>query len=278
MKIYVVSLPDSNIRREHIQQTFNAQNILFQFFDAVKPSKTLDNAINRLIPALKYQSLLSDVEKACFMSHIILWEQAIKEKLSYIAVFEDDILLGNNADRFLTVDNWISERMPIGSTFIIRLETIFMPVNVKPSNIPDYQHRSFLLLDSEHWGTAGYIISLSAMQFFLQKFIGLSPEQIRPIDWMMFSDFFDKENMPVYQINPAICAQELHYSLFHHQNSLLGSMLEIERRENQNKHSKRESPTFKQRLIKIITKVNREKAKRKKREEEMRGKVIISLK
>ncbi|MBZ5717971.1 glycosyltransferase family 25 protein, partial [Haemophilus influenzae] len=110
-----------------------------------------------------------------------------------------------------------------------------MHVLTSPSGVADYCGRAFPLLESEHWGTAGYIISKKAIRFFLQHFVMLQPEQIKPIDLMMFSDFFDKEGMPVYQVNPALCTQELHYAKFLSKNSMLGSDLEKDR-EQERRH------------------------------------------
>nr|WP_260223428.1 glycosyltransferase family 25 protein [Neisseria meningitidis] len=241
----------------------------FQFFDALMPSEELEQAMGELVPGLVRHNLLSGVEKACFMSHVVLWKQALDEGLPYIAVFEDDVLLGKDAEKFLAEDAWLKERFDPDSAFIVRLETMFMHVLTSPSGVADYCGRAFPLLESEHWGTAGYIISKKAIRFFLQHFVMLQPEQIKPIDLMMFSDFFDKEGMPVYQVSPALCAQELHYAKFHDQNSALGSLIEHDRLLNR-KQQRRDSPanTFKRRLIRALTKISREREKRRQRREQ----------
>ncbi|HGJ9820478.1 TPA: glycosyltransferase family 25 protein, partial [Neisseria gonorrhoeae] len=110
---------------------------------------------------------LSGVEKACFMSHAVLWKQALDEGVPYIAVFEDDVLLGEGAGQFLAEDTWLQERFDPDSAFVVRLETMFMHVLTSPSGVADYGGRAFPLLESEHCGTAGYIISRKAMRFFL---------------------------------------------------------------------------------------------------------------
>ncbi|MDD0708854.1 glycosyltransferase family 25 protein, partial [Shigella sonnei] len=83
---------------------------------------------------------------------------------------------------------------------------------VRPDKVLNYENRSFPLLESEHCGTAGYIISREAMRFFLDRFAVLPAERIKAVDLMMFTYFFDKEGMPVYQVSPALCTQELHYA------------------------------------------------------------------
>ncbi|HGG8568030.1 TPA: glycosyltransferase family 25 protein [Neisseria meningitidis] len=259
MQNHVISLASAAERRAHIAATFGRHGIPFQFFDALMPSEALEQAMGELVPGLVRHNLLSGVEKACFMSHAVLWKQALDEGLPYIAVFEDDVLLGEGAEQFLAEDAWLKERFDPDSAFIVRLETMFMHVLTSPSGVADYGGRAFPLLESEHWGTAGYIISKKAMRFFLQHFAMLQPEQIKPIDLMMFSDFFDKEGMPVYQVSPALCAQELHYTKFHNKSSVLGSLLEDERSKiPKQKHKDR---TLKERLIHALTKISREKKK-----------------
>ncbi|HGO8298265.1 TPA: glycosyltransferase family 25 protein, partial [Neisseria meningitidis] len=154
---------------------------------------------------------------------------------------------------------WLEERFDKDSAFIVRLETMFMHVLTSPSGVADYCGRAFPLLESEHWGTAGYIISKKTMRFFLQHFAMLQPEQIKPIDLMMFSDFFDKEGVLVYQVSPALCAQELHYTKFHNKSSALGSLLEDKRSKIQKQTHK--DRTLKERLIHALTKISREKKK-----------------
>ncbi|ELL23604.1 glycosyltransferase 25 family protein, partial [Neisseria meningitidis 2001212] len=206
----------------------------------------------------------------------VLWKQALDEGLPYIAVFEDDVLLGEGAEKFLAEDAWLQERFDPDSAFIVRLETMFMHVLTSPSGVADYCGRAFPLLESEHWGTAGYIISRKAMWFFLDRFAALPSEGLHPVDWMMFGNPDDRERMPVCQLNPALCAQELHYAKFHDQNSALGSLIEHDRCLN-SKQQRRDSPanTFKHRLIRALTKISREREKRRQRREQLIGKIIV---
>ncbi|EMT7194673.1 glycosyltransferase family 25 protein, partial [Neisseria gonorrhoeae] len=72
-----------------------------------------------------------------------------------------------DAEKFLAEDTWLEERFDKDSAFIVRLETMFAKVIVRPDKVLNYENRSFPLLESEHCGTAGYIISREAMRFFL---------------------------------------------------------------------------------------------------------------
>ena len=264
MKTYVISIVSAKRRRAHITQIFNKKNITFLFFDAIEPSEILNKAIAEFVPSLKYQQFLSEVEKACFMSHIMLWKQAISEDLPYIAVFEDDVLLGENIGEFLHGDNWLTERTTENSAFIIRLETLLIPVNIRRSNIPIYQNREFHLLLSPHGGAAGYIISREAINFILKDLSDRPAEQIQPIDLMIFGEYLGRQNINIFQVTPGICIQELNFSQEQHKKSLLGSQLEEQRRKNQVIYKKKykKHRSLKQRLSRALSKINREKRKR----------------
>ncbi|HEZ4032402.1 TPA: glycosyltransferase family 25 protein [Neisseria meningitidis] len=280
MQNHVISLASAAERRAHITDTFGVRGIPFQFFDALMPSERLEQVMAELVPGLSAHPYLSGVEKACFMSHAVLWKQALDEGLPYITVFEDDVLLGEGAEKFLAEDAWLQERFDPDSAFIVRLETMFMHVLTSPSGVADYGGRAFPLLESEHWGTAGYIISKKAIRFFLERFAVLPAEWIKAVDWMMFTYFFDKEGMPVYQVNPALCTQELHYAKFLSKNSMLGSDLEKDR-EQERRHRRSLKVMFD--LKRALGKFGREKKKRMERQrqaelEKAYGRRVISFK
>ena len=261
MENRVISLSSARARRKHIADTFGARGIPFRFFDALMPSEELNRAMEELVPGLAKQHLLSEVEKACFMSHVVLWKQALDEGLPYVAVFEDDVLLGENAEKFLAEDAWLEERFAVGTPFIVRLETIFSRVIISPSRIPDYQNRAFAMMESEHMGMAGYIISCEAMRFFLTQFAVLKTGRLEAVDHMLFKyNLFGERNVPAYQIVPALCAQELHYTTFLSQDSRLGSSLESDR-----KVARRQERALIERFKRIFTKLDRMKRRKEER-------------
>ena len=65
--------------------------------------------MEKFIPNLLHAKL-TEGEKACFMSHYMLWQKCLSEDLPYIYIFEDDVLLGENANKFLAEDEWLEER------------------------------------------------------------------------------------------------------------------------------------------------------------------------
>ena len=49
----------------------------------------------------------------------------MNENLEYLKIFEDDVILGENAEVFLAQDEWLKTRFDFNDIFIIRLETFF---------------------------------------------------------------------------------------------------------------------------------------------------------
>lgn len=278
LKNYVISLSSATDRRKHILEEFYQHNIPFLFFDALSPSLEFNQLVEQLIPNLS-RCNLTNGEKGCLMSHLSLWHKCVEENLPYIGVFEDDILLGTDAEEFLASDEWIHSRFQHGDTFIIRLETFLQKVLCDATNIAPYLDRDFLKLKSTHFGTAGYIISFSAAKYFLNIFANMKEEEIEPIDQLIFDRFLPMDNFQVYQLSPAICIQELQVN---QQNSSLPSQLESERKtvrlvENE----KRKKKSLQDLLIHWLTKPKRivEKRKRKKiLAEKYRHYVVIEFK
>ncbi|VEJ21792.1 glycosyltransferase family 25 protein [Neisseria animaloris] len=253
---YVISLKTAESRRKHITQEFGRDNIPFSFFDALTPSPELDEAISKFVPILAHTKKLSSGEKACFMSHLTLWKKCIDDNLPYIGIFEDDILLGKDAQQFIKNEKWLSKNTIVEDAFIIRLETFLMPVNLKKQKkLPPLSKHQFMFLDSTHFGTAGYIISQPAAKILLADFFNLTSEKIDAIDILMFNTFLNHPILSIYQLNPAICIQEQQYN---QDNSQLRSQLQEARERNwHNNCELRVKKTFLQRLMRALTKVSR---------------------
>lgn len=100
MRNIVISPQNATQRCEHIAQEFGKQNIDFEFFDAI----TVDLAKEigaRLKVDLSNNQHLVGREKACFLSHVCLFQKMLDENIDYLGIFEDDIYLGENAHLFL---------------------------------------------------------------------------------------------------------------------------------------------------------------------------------
>ena len=227
----VISILTADKRRNHIIEQFGQKQIPFEFFDAFTPSERLEVHLQRYLPNVKATSTLTAGEKGCLMSHFMLWKKCVDDNLAYISIFEDDILLGENAEQFLANDEWLKVRFNFQEIFVLRLETFLMPVQLEhQQQILPFQERNIDILKSKHFGTAGYIISNGAAKYLINLFEKLAVEEIRAIDEIMFNEQINVSLYQVYQLNPAICVQELQLN---QENSLLVSDLQQERKKIQ---------------------------------------------
>ena len=276
-KNFVISIPTADKRRNHIIQQFGQKKIPFEFFDAFIPSERLNEHLQRYLPNVDATPRLTMGEKGCLMSHFMLWKKCVDDGLDYITLFEDDILLGENAEQFLAEDEWLKVRFNFQEIFVLRLETFLMPVKIeKQQGILPFQQREIDILKSKHFGTAGYVISHGAAKYLIEVFEKFSSEEIKPIDEIMFNQLIDISGYQVYQLNPAICVQELQLN---QENSVLESGLQKERKKNTVSHTKK---TLKQRLIRIkeniLRALNKKRWTEQMRAKEAEGKEVIFFK
>lgn len=199
MKNYVISLTYADQRRDHILSIFQKQAIDFCFFDAVTPA-TMEQIANALGLDITKTDLAKS-EVACLLSHAALWQKAIDENLSHIAIFEDDIHLGEEATIFLTKSDWIPE-----GCSIIKLEAFYPKVGVESSFRSLPSKRKLSLLKTVHMGCGGYILSQQAARDLLNLLA--TYEQLIPVDHIVFKDYMTKFPNQIFQMLPALCIQD----------------------------------------------------------------------
>lgn len=255
---YVISLAHAEARRQYIQTTFQQHNVAFQFFDALAPSEKMDALMKEYAPHLLENTDLNPTEKACLMSHVMLWKQCVDENLPYIGVFEDDVVLSEQANLFLNQSDWLKARFPNEMAVILRLETsgrasIYYPCPL----ISDYLGRKMVLAAGQDWCTAAYILSQTAAKWLLHVIHDLPAEAFKALDILMFGDFLFKEDLLITQIKPALAIQ--HDKLVEWggktANPKLASQLEPER------IAKRKD--WRARLWRALTKISREREKKR---------------
>ncbi|MFD0966166.1 glycosyltransferase family 25 protein [Seminibacterium arietis] len=228
---HVISLETAIDRRLHIEKEFKEQNIPFTFSNAFQPNEANDNIILNLVPNLN-KTELTNGEKGCLISHLLLWKKCIDDNLPFISIFEDDILLSNEAHFFIKNYDWLKERFKLENNFIIRLETFLMEVEEDRNTlIKTFKNRKFNQLKSSHWGTAGYIISQPMAKNLLAQFKKMTVNDIHPIDQIIFNQLLSDNQYQIYQLNPAILIQEL---TLYKEKSHLKSDIEPDRRKIMN--------------------------------------------
>lgn len=234
MQKYVISLENAFDRRKHIESEFLKQDITFSFFDAILPDEA-----TLLATELKLNiqdEFLSQTELACLMSHVSLWKKVVDENIAYIAIFEDDIFLGENAGKILNKTDWISSDLSI-----IKLEHFYSKVVLgrKVYSVTDTD-RNIFELKGPNLGAAGYILSNEAAKKcieYLEKSVAI------PVDHLMFDKWIQEGLLKVHQTNPAVCIQEL--SLGTTQKIKLESSLCDAREKRMRKHKKKGWSKFK---------------------------------
>lgn len=204
MKNYVISLTTAIDRREHINQEFGKQGIDFEFFDAVTPEQTPQLCQTLGIHLMDNQQL-TDGEKACFISHVSLWQKMLDDDIDYMAIFEDDVYLGENASLFLTDNQWLSTNQ----LNFVKTETFLQERKLSRQYITVANQRRLHILKEQHFGAAGYILSKKTASTLLALLKSLNAQAIKPIDVLMFEDLPNADsNIQIHQLVPAICIQE----------------------------------------------------------------------
>ncbi|MDO5638514.1 MAG: glycosyltransferase family 25 protein [Neisseria sp.] len=222
---YVISLAHANERREHIKQVFGEQNIAFTFFDALQPSEALNEAINEQLPALHQEPRMTEGEKACLMSHLALWQKCLDEQWPYIAIFEDDAILGKEAGKFLADDQWLQQNF-CNHAYFLCLETVLRPLNlIATKMVLPHQGRQIMRLSSSNNGCGAYIISYEMISLLMSKINSLVGYELNPIDVLIYDQLNGLDGCNLYQLVPALSIQD---SVLNGQNGL-SSQLEQQR-------------------------------------------------
>ncbi|MDO6643671.1 glycosyltransferase family 25 protein [Acinetobacter guillouiae] len=202
MKKIVISLSTALERRQHILSEFGKKNVAFDFFDALtpEPAAIFAQALDLNID----EQALTKGEVACFMSHAYLWKQMVDDNTPYMAIFEDDIYLGEDVNEFLSDSQWIDP-----SWHLIKLEefTHRTALGKKVKFFNDFNDRAIFQLKSKNLGTAGYILSLDGAKTLLGYIQTL--DKLIALDHLMFECVITENIFSVYQMKPALCIQDV---------------------------------------------------------------------
>lgn len=204
MKNYVISLASAVDRREHITTEFGKQNIEFTFFDAITPDMILqlDKKFGfDLSNAVK----LSKGEKACFASHVCLWQKMIDENLDFLAIFEDDVFLGQDASQVLNDNAWVNDIYKNEPFDMIKLETFLIKVHLGKQKQSLLKSREIYRLKSMHTGTGGYILTLNGARNLLTLCQKIPIKRLMAVDHLIFDGYLN--SIKVLQLFPAVCIQ-----------------------------------------------------------------------
>jgi len=202
MKKFVISLSTAHERRAHICSEFSQKSVDFEFFDALTPEPAALFAQELGLNTDEYT--LTKGETACFMSHVFLWKKIITENIPFMAIFEDDIYLGENVKAFLSDTSWIAS-----DWHLIKIEE-FTPKVALGQKIKEFSSepdRALFDLKSKNLGTAGYILSLHGAQQLMSYIQSL--DKLIALDHLMFESVIKHNILSVCQMKPALCIQDV---------------------------------------------------------------------
>lgn len=143
---------------------------------------------------------VSKYNRACALSHRLVWNEFLKTGDPFACVLEDDITLSADFAKFVLDEAWI----PLGID-LLKIETYLQKVSLLRQNTPG-QGRSIAALRSRHFGTAGYIVSRRGAEALLP----VTETIDRPVDHILFGKQPLNEKLPRHQLFPALCTQSQH--------------------------------------------------------------------
>lgn len=220
MKNIVISLTSAQDRRAHINNEFNKHNVSFNFFDALTPD--LAHAYATTLDIKIDSTILTSGELACFMSHAAVWQKMIDQNIPYLAIFEDDVHLGEDAEHLLNSMEWIKPDWNI-----IKIEAFSKKTLLSNISYDVLENRRRLTqLKGKNLGAAGYILSLEGAKLLLRYMLD---HRLQPVDEIIFNIFINQKIEPIYQMIPALCAQKMMVEK-HQKKIALPSSLEKDRR------------------------------------------------
>lgn len=199
MKIYVINLDRSKDRLDHITKIFAEQRLDFIRIPAVDGRTLSEEVINSWLPRSICLRQPSPAEIGCFLSHRECLRLIAEGDDDFAAIFEDDVIISNDARFFLRDAAWI----PPG-TDIVKIETADIKCLIGPEKKIVFDGYQLAPLLSKHYCTGGYIISKSCAERLLTN-LNHSPGAI---DEMLFNpDYGLFQKLVVHQLVPAIVRQ-----------------------------------------------------------------------
>lgn len=202
MQSFIINLKQSTARRERMEAVFGAENIGFEFFNAIDARLLSADEIAALCepaPVMQRDFALSEI--GCYLSHLAVWKIGLERNLPFIAVFEDDVHLAPGAAAvFASAPDWIP-----ADADIVKLDTVLRPVFFGRQTFSAPGERRLRRLHQSHWSAAGYVLSRSGMQ----KLVERSDKLREPVDIVMYPpNMLEPVDLIAYQLDPAPVIQD----------------------------------------------------------------------
>lgn len=194
MQVYLINLDRHTQRLARMEKEL--QGVAFKRVAAVD-GKTVPGSEHR-DPSLPADAgRISKFDRACTWSHRVVWREFLAGTEQFACVLEDDIHVSPDFGRFIGDESWI----PAGCD-LLKIETAMHKVFIERTARPGLD-RSLAVLRSQHFGTAGYIVSRKGAEDLLRR----AEEVDRSADRLVFNEEALRRHHPVYQLIPALCVQ-----------------------------------------------------------------------
>ncbi|TBW37657.1 glycosyltransferase family 25 protein [Siculibacillus lacustris] len=195
MKRYVINLAARPDRLAHMEREFGRFGLTFERFEAVDWRALEARGIHLPRNAIGHI--------ACSYSHLDLLRRIGAGDDPYVAIFEDDVLLSDDAAAFLGDTDWI----PPGAD-LVKLETYATMGYFRRRPASTHAGHTTHEFLHKHTGSAAYIVARDFAADFARD---LDPMTARhKIDELLFSPrCWPNPAAKVYQLRPAIAVQEM---------------------------------------------------------------------
>ncbi|OEF29475.1 glycosyltransferase family 25 protein [Vibrio rumoiensis] len=190
MKVFVISIPSSTERRQHVTESLSNKDINFEFIDAVngKDGKhPLLKRYDRDHYIINRGREAKPGELGCYASHFLAWEKAC-ELNEPIVVLEDDLSVQEDFKKIITdCEQWIIEKG------FIRIEPWRTKLFITTDKV---RNSSLCYLFKIPQCTTGYIISPQCAQAFIKS----SQTFKMPVDLFLRHTYLHLQ--PIYGVTP----------------------------------------------------------------------------
>ena len=196
-KVYVINLKKDSEKLKSVSKELEGQHIVFERFDAINGSTI--GSDTRLTKTCN--SYCGYGIKGCALSHMTIWENALKKGYEAIAVLEDDVIFNNNFNTTLQL-NYHSipndfDIIFLGSSFQCGDTSMYNKLLESTLNINNTRINENILKVSGCCGIYAYIISKKCMERFVKE----------KIDYHIDQDMIKhirKYNLKAYAFQPTI--------------------------------------------------------------------------
>ena len=193
-EIYVINLKKNKDRLNEFMKNANKANVNVKRFDAIY-GKELDKDDSDIQKYFIKDHKLNPGQIGCALSHIKIWEEAVKNNYNNIIVFEDDAIIPENFwDKFKEAYNELPN------------DWDYFSLNCSwCKNIKDY---TFIHKSDFNVCTIAYIINLNSIN---KIFDLIKRKKIdEPIDKYLFENYYKKNNL--YVIKPSLVKPNIVYT------------------------------------------------------------------